>query len=428
MPPASEASPVPFQRREPHRLRVLAGACGLGIGLGLIRSDFGVIGREMVVQEWVSQADLGELAALNMVGYLLGCVHQAQLKGKAQLLRSLRLALVVGVLCLWFGAVQSGQLGEGGLRVLAGWSAGHLMSGVPGLALAGVPSRHQRQAVATVMGGGALVALLGASAVAWLAPDSAAAAWLVVACFATVLALPTLWLINRGHRRWREVGKPGDQQLRDEQPRDEQRESEQQVAMHDSGVTAICWFPLIALTLAFALAGAAQVPMALYEPIVASNRIGLDGSMSSASFSAMGLGGLMGSLMLLGLPRALPTALLLPAVAAVGGLGAWVYALARSPQLLLLSAFLIGWWSIMTSSLTLDRLPDLVPAELQRRCWATFTTLNGLGFVICSMGTRSMAFTGLQTLLWLGVTLMAGVLLAQMCQVFRRSQPGNQSC
>ena len=409
---SSEGSPVPSQRQEPHRLRALAGACGLGIGLGLIRSDFGVIGREMVVQEWMSQSDLGELAALNMVGYLLGCVHQAQLKGKAQLLRSLRLALVVGVLCLWLGAVQSGQLGEGGLRVLAGWGAGHLMSGLPGLALAGVPARHQRQGVATVMGGGALVALLGASAVAWLAPSSAAGAWLVLACFATVLSLPTLWLIDRGHRHLRA---------------NEQGGEEQQVAIADSGVQSIRWFPLIALICAFALTGAAQVPMALYEPIVASIRIGMDASTSSASFSAMGLGGLMASLLLLCLPRAWPTALLLPAVAMVGGLGAWIYALATSPQLLLMSAFLIGWWSIMTSLLTLDRLPDLVPAELQRRCWATFTTLNGLGFVIFSMGTSSMASTGLQTLLWLGVALMACVLLAQLLQISRRSMSNSQS-
>lgn len=378
----------------------------MGIGLGLIRSDFGVIGREMVVQDWIPPADLGELAALNMVGYLLGCVHQAQLNGRAQLLRSLRLALVVGVLCLWLGAVQSGQLGEGGLRVVAGWGAGHLMSGLPGLALAGVPARHQRQAVATVMGGGALVALLGASAVAWLAPGSAVGAWLVLACLATVLALPTLWLIDRGRRHLRANEQCGDEQL---------------VAIADNDVTSISWSPLIALTLGFVLTGAAQVPMALYEPIVASNRIGLDASMSSASFSAMGVGGLMASLLLLGLPRALPTALLLPAVAMVGGFGAWIYALARSPQLLLLSAFLIGWWSIMISSLTLDRLPDLVPAELQRRCWATFTTLNGLGFVIFSMGTRSLASTGLESLLWLGVTLMACVMLAQLLQISRRS-------
>ena len=37
---------------------------------------------------------------------------------------------------------------------------------------------------------------------------------------------------------------------------------------------------------------------------------------------------------------------------------------------------------IVTSSLTLDRLPALVPVEWQRRCWASLTTLNGFGFVI----------------------------------------------
>lgn len=405
-PSAVEALPP-----EPHRLRVLAGACGTGIGLGLIRSDFGVLGHEMVAQTWIPESDLGALAALNMVGYLLGCVHQAQLKGKAQLLRSLRLALLVAVVSLWLGAAQSGEVGEGGLRVLAGWSAGHLMSGLPALALAGIAARRQRQAVAVVMGGGALVALLGASAVAWLAPVSAAGAWMVLAAFATVLSLPTFWLIAQGRRRLQAM------QL---------GAQEQQVAIADQGLVAVRWPPLIALLCGFVLTGAALVPMALYEPIVASTRIGLNAAMSSASFSAMGLGGLVGSSVLLVVPRAWPTALLLPAVTLLGGVGAWIYATTRSAELLLLAAFLIGCWSIMMSSLTLDRLPDLVPAEWQRRCWATFTTLNGLGFVIISMGTRSLAVSSLQTVLWLGVLLIGCVLLAQLLQIggrFRSTRP-----
>ena len=377
---------------EPHRLRVIAGGCGMGIGLGLIRSDFGVLGREMVAQNWITQSDLGTLAALNMVGYLLGCVHQAQLEGKAQLLRSLRIALVIGVLCLWLGAVQSGEVGEGVLRVLAGWSAGHLMSGLPGLAIAGVSLRHQRRAVATVMGGGALVALLGSGLIAWLAPNSASSAWLVMAGFATGLACPTLWLIARGRRRLQAM---------------ELRGEERQVAIADSGVRSIQWPQLIALTLGFVLTGAAQVPMALYEPLVASGPVGLNASMSTASFSAMGLGGLAAALLLMLIPQSWSTALLLPVVALIGGLGSWLYALSQTPQLLMFSAFLIGLWGIMTSSLTLDRLPALVPAEWQRRCWASLTTLNGFGFVVFSMGTSSLAATSLLNVLWLGVMVMA---------------------
>ena len=403
----AESTPLP---PEPHSLRVLAGGCGVGIGLGLIRSDFGVIGREMVVQGWIPQSDLGDLAALNMVGYVLGCVHQAQLQGKAQLLRSLRIALIAAVVCLWLGAIQSGELGEGGLRVLAGWSAGHLMSGLPGLAIAGVPARRQRQAVAVVLGGGALVALLGAGAVAWLAPRSAAGAWVVMATFATGLAIPTLWLVARGQRRLRAM---------------ELRGEERQLAIADAGVSRIHWAPLIALAMGFVLTGAAQVPMALYEPLVASDRVGLSASMSSASFGVMGFGGLVAALLVFTLPRAWPTALLLPGVALVGAAGAWLYAAARTPQQLLLAAFLIGLWSIMTSSLTLDRLPALVPADLQRRCWATLTTLNGLGFVLFSMGTSSLAQSTLVPLLWLGLGVMILQLLMEVLQI--RQTTGSNS-
>ena len=127
--------------------------------------------------------------------------------------------------------------------------------------------------------------------------------------------------------------------------------------------------PLIALLCGFVLTGAALVPMALYEPIVASTRIGLNASMSSASFSAMGLGGLVGSMSCWwchvpghgtaapcrdsGWRRGLDLCRLDHRTASVGCV---------SDRLVInhdLHAHL-------------DRLPDLVPAELQRRCWATY--------------------------------------------------------
>ena len=57
-------------------LDLLGGCCGIAIALGLVRFDFGIIGNLMADAEWIEVEDIGKLAAINMFGYLAGCINR----------------------------------------------------------------------------------------------------------------------------------------------------------------------------------------------------------------------------------------------------------------------------------------------------------------------------------------------------------------
>ena len=57
-------------------LGTLAGASALGIGIGLQRSQFAVLGEIMADKHWYADSDIGILSGLSLAGYILGCLHQ----------------------------------------------------------------------------------------------------------------------------------------------------------------------------------------------------------------------------------------------------------------------------------------------------------------------------------------------------------------
>ena len=57
---------------------LLGGSCGTAIALGLVRFDFGIIGSLMADANWIAVEDIGKLAAINMFGYLAGCISGAR--------------------------------------------------------------------------------------------------------------------------------------------------------------------------------------------------------------------------------------------------------------------------------------------------------------------------------------------------------------
>ena len=91
---------------------VFSGACGIGIGLGMVRFDFGILGRMMVDNGWITPAGIGDLAGINMAGYLLGCFHQSQLKSHRSVVELLMIALLLVNVSLWFESVSFGFLSQ----------------------------------------------------------------------------------------------------------------------------------------------------------------------------------------------------------------------------------------------------------------------------------------------------------------------------
>ena len=76
-------------------LDLLGGCFGIAIALGLVRFDFGIIGSLMADAKWIAVEDIGKLAAINMFGYLAGCIQQAYTKSREASIRYVRIAIIM---------------------------------------------------------------------------------------------------------------------------------------------------------------------------------------------------------------------------------------------------------------------------------------------------------------------------------------------
>jgi predicted MFS family arabinose efflux permease len=377
------------------RLRIFAGACAIALGLGVVRFDFAALGRQMLESGWVDPRAIGRLAGLNLAGYVLGSIHQTQIRNAAGLRRVMGLSLAVTVASLWLEALGLSGWWQGLWRLLAGWASGGLMAGVPGLALRGLTGNRRRRGTALVMVGAGLGAVVGAFAIGTLAPRSASMAWVVLAVLASLLAIPVAWLLRSPAGENAQLPGPS---------------TTEPGALGDgmnaagSGGRARS---LRALTFGYFLMGASQVPVVLYEPLVVSRRLGLAPGMSSDSLSLLGFGCASGALLAASLPRVWPTRTLLAIASWVGLAGSLLYLFGSSLPALAAATFLTGVWIWTMVTLTYDRLQELVPESLHRRTWAKLTALLGIGFMLFSFGCAGLAAAHLDSVLLIGTVIMA---------------------
>ena len=373
-------------------LDLLGGCFGIAIALGLVRFDFGIIGSLMADAEWIAVEDIGKLAAINMFGYLAGCIQQAYTKSREASIRSIRIAIVVIIASI----VLEGRLihftSQSILRLLCGWGAAHLVSGLPTLALERIPVQWRRKATGLIMCGGGIGSLLGAVAIGLFSPTSAPSAWNILAILTVVLSLPTLKLVSRNKRMQATDAKS------DLGPKQDHRLN---TSRQQFGVL----IPVIVL--GFALMQVGQVPAILYEPLVAIKKVGLTPMVSSSVDSLFGIGLIIGGLIPTLAPSKLTTRLFLPVISSVGLLGVILFGVSENIQMLSASIFLIGVWDMMTGTLTLDRLGQLCNEDAQRRAWSVATSIGALGFIIFSSATAQLTRQNLNLILILGVAAVA---------------------
>lgn len=369
-------------------LDVLSGACGIGIGLGMVRFDFGILGRLMVHEGWISSEGIGDLAGVNMAGYLLGCFHQSKLKSELSVVNTLRIALILLLIALWLESFQSGVIVQGLYRLVCGWGAAHLVTGLPSLALAKVPDCFKRNSTSIVMAGGGIGALIGALVIGNFAPNQAPSAWAVLSLTATFFSLPVFNLLHKSHsiRKTKEQNEIGSKESFDviNSRRD-----------HNT-------FLILSVIGGFALMQIGQVPIVLYEPIVSVNRLGLSAAMSSNSQSLFGFGLTVGALSTTLFPSYFQTRALLPAVSLLGLIGGYMFWDSSSLITLFSSTFVIGLWDMMTGTLTYDRLGQFSSGHRHRHLWAITTMIGGIGFVIFSAATSPLTENHLNIILLLG--------------------------
>ena len=373
-------------------LDLLGGCFGIAIALGLVRFDFGIIGSMMADAKWIAVEDIGKLAAINMFGYLAGCIQQAYMRSRETSIKYIRIAIIVIIASI----VLEGQLinftSQSILRLLCGWGAAHIVSGLPTFALERVPNQWKRQATGLMMCGGGIGSLLGAIAIGLFSPTSAPTAWNILAILTILLSLPTLKLVTRNKRLKADIAPSAtgsDQEYK-------KRTIEKKINL---------LIPIIIL--GFALMQIGQVPAILYEPLVAIKKIGLTPTMSSSVDSLFGIGLIIGGLIPAAAPAKLTTKLFLPLISIVGLLGVILFGLSQNIYMLSASIFLIGVWDMMIGTLTLDRLGQLCNEDAQRRAWAVATSIGALGFIIFSSATAQLSRHNLDLILILGIAAVA---------------------
>ena len=387
---------------EPWLRDAVAGSCAIAIGLGLARYDFSAVAHLMVTTGSLATSSIGQLSAFNLGGYLLGCIHHMNLSqrtGSVVVLRCALLAVIASLLLEWVAADFVGQAAG---RLLAGWGAGHLMSGMPALAIQAAPAPRQRQASALVMSGAGFGALLGACAITAWSQASSRQAWLIVLIISLVLAGPVIWLLRR-----RPASKPPHQVPFTVGFSDSGSHRGSFTGSHSGdrgrGPDAV---PLLAISLACFCAGGAQVPVVLYAPLLMSERLGSTASHSSASLAVLGSGCVIGALLAASCPVRWPTRALLPVMASLGVVGTLLFWQATTEAQVGWGVFLVGAWLWLFTSLTFDRLGQLLDDGQRRRLWPLMTLLIALGFGLFSLLTASLARTRLDQLIVAGLILM----------------------
>lgn len=397
---------------EPWLRDAVAGSCAIAIGLGLARYDFSAVAHLMVTTGSLGTSSIGQLSAFNLGGYLLGCIHHMNLSqrtGSVVVLRCALLAVIASLLLEWVAADFVGQAAG---RLLAGWGAGHLMSGMPALAIQAAPARRQRQASALVMSGAGFGALLGACAITAWSQASSRQAWLIVLIISLVLAGPVIWLLRR-----RPASKPPHQVPFTVGFSDSGSHRGSFTGSHSGdcgrGPDAA---PLLAISLACFCAGGAQVPVVLYAPLLMSERLGSTASHSSASLAVLGSGCVIGALLAASCPVRWPTRALLPVMASLGVVGTLLFWQATTEAQVGWGVFLVGAWLWLFTSLTFDRLGQLLDDGQRRRLWPLMTLLIALGFGLFSLLTASLARTRLDQLIVAGLILMVLQLMLMVLQ------------
>ena len=249
------------------------------------------------------------------------------------------------------------------------------------------------------MAGAGTGALIGALSVGSLPMETAQLGWFVLGTVAVVLSIPVGCLLLVG--------------FRDEAKHDPEAPKAQG---EEPRIPASSLIPLAGLTLGYLLLGAGQTPVALYEPLLVSERLGASPMMSSSSLAVFGAGCATGSLLACTCPRRWPTRVLLPVVSCLGLLGNILFLTATSAAALGTATFCVGAWIWLTASLTFDRLSQLVDPRQLRTIWSLITMILGIGFASFAFATSPLVSHHIDALILIGVVVVVVQVMAELIQ------------
>lgn len=380
---------------------VLAATCALGIGIGLERTQFAALAELMVQSKWIATESIGLLAGFHLAGYIIGCIHQTTLKSEIQSLTMIRLGLFVCVVSFFVEPIITIMGWQILWRMLAGWGAAHLVTGLPGFATRNLDGIERRRSTAFIFAGGGISALIAAVLVSAISSPSPLNSWILTGVVSVFFGLPILSSVNIGIN----------EELAGYRTREKLDENLAKPTLSsDFGWTVGLYF----LAITTFLFGAAQVSVITYFPIFISTKFNLTSAVSASFFSMFGLGYMVGAIVAGFMPKKWSTDSILIASAFVGVIGAFLTVLGFNVYIATIGCFLFAFWNGSMIGLIVARLRELVGQLATRKAWAIFSFLLSIGYILYTFASSYLIKYSIATVLWVGFALTAAQLFTML--------------
>lgn len=380
---------------------VLAAICALGIGIGLERTQFAALAELMVQSKWIATESIGLLAGFHLAGYIVGCIHQTTLKSEIQSLTMIRLGLFVCVVSFFVEPIITIMGWQILWRMLAGWGAAHLVTGLPGFATRNLDGIERRRSTAFIFAGGGISALIAAVLVSAISSPSPLNSWILTGVVSVFFGLPILSSVNIGIN----------EELAGYRTREKLDENLAKPTLSsDFGWTVGLYF----LAITTFLFGAAQVSVITYFPIFISTKFNLTSAVSASFFSMFGLGYMVGAIVAGFMPKKWSTDSILIASAFVGVIGAFLTVLGFNVYIATIGCFLFAFWNGSMIGLIVARLRELVGQLATRKAWAIFSFLLSIGYILYTFASSYLIKYSIATVLWVGFALTAAQLFTML--------------
>jgi predicted MFS family arabinose efflux permease len=385
-------------------LGTLAGSSALGIGIGLQRSQFAVLGEIMADKHWYADSDIGILSGLSLAGYILGCLHQTSIKHELNNIRVVRIGLALGVLSFFIEPLIDALSWQVLWRLIAGWSSAQLVTGIPGLGIRFHALDNKRRALAYIFAGAGFAALLASVVVSLIASTSVVESWVVTGLIAVVLAIPIHNLLDICIEE--ELLKRFEQQQGSAPPSHQGLSPEAVASSWTKGLRL-----LAGSTLFF---GAAQVTVLTYFPLLLVSRFNVSEAAAASSFANVGLGYTVGALASGYMPRKWSTDMLMSASASIGILGTIACAAGSNIPAVGLGGFAFAFWNGSMMGLLLHRINQSVPSAVARTTWSQFSLILSVGFLVFTFISAPIANKNVDLIIWIGAVLAVLHLIFQL--------------
>ncbi|MBM5792658.1 MAG: YbfB/YjiJ family MFS transporter [Cyanobacteria bacterium M_surface_7_m2_037] len=385
-------------------LGTLAGSCALGIGIGLQRSQFAVLGEIMADERWFANSEIGVLSGLSLAGYIVGCVHQTSIKNELNNIRTVRIGLALGVLSFFIEPLINTLSWQVIWRLIAGWASAQLVTGIPGLGIRFHALDNKRRALAYIFAGAGFAALLASVLVSLLASSSIIESWVVTGLIAVVLAIPIHNLLD--------ICIEEELLKRFEPQRDANPASAQVMPIADTSGTWTRGLRLLAGSTLFF--GAAQVTVLTYFPLLLVTRFNVSEAAAASSFANVGLGYTIGALASGYMPKKWGTDLLMTVSASIGIVGTLACAAGSNIPAVGLGGFAFAFWNGSMMGLLLHRINQSVPAAQARTAWSQFSLVLSIGFLAFTFISAPIANQNVTLIIWIGVVLAGLHLVLQL--------------